>query len=80
MTADTRVRVLTRPGCHLCEDACREVARITADLGVGWVEEDITGDEALTAEWSEYVPVLVVDGVVHDWFRVNESRLRAALS
>jgi hypothetical protein len=40
---------------------------------------DITGDEALMQQWSEYVPVIVVDGKVHDWFRVREDRLRAAL-
>jgi glutaredoxin len=74
------VTVLTRPGCHLCEDACAEVARITAELGVGWREQDITGDPDLVAKWSEYVPVILVDGAVHDWFRVQEVRLRTALS
>lgn len=75
----TRVVVYTKPGCHLCEDASDAVARITADLGVGWETLDITGDEALMQQWSEYVPVIVVDGKVHDWFRVREDRLRAAL-
>lgn len=79
MNGDARVVVLTRPGCHLCEDACREVARITADLGVSWAERDITGDAGLEAQWSEYVPVVFVDGEVHGWFRVDEQRLRKAL-
>ena len=74
-----RVQVLTKPGCHLCDDACAEVARITAELGVGWRAVDITGDDELTTRWSEYVPVVLVDGEVHDWFRVREDRLRAAL-
>ena len=76
----TRVVVYTKPGCHLCEDACAAVARITADVGVGWESLDITGDESLMQQWAEYVPVIVVDGKVHDWFRVREDRLRAALS
>jgi hypothetical protein len=75
-----RVRVLTKPGCHLCEDACAEVARIAADVGVGWQAVDITGDDELMAQWEEYVQVIVVDGEVHDWFRVREDRLRAALA
>ena len=75
-----RVAVYTKPGCHLCEDACAAVARITSDVGVDWEDVDITGDEALMAQWAEYVPVIVVDGVVHDWFRVREDRLRAALA
>jgi hypothetical protein len=76
---DVRVQVLTKSGCHLCEDACEAVARITADLGVGWQATDISDDAALLAKWAEYVPVVLVDGEVHDWFRVREDRLRAAL-
>jgi glutaredoxin len=75
-----RVVVLTRPGCHLCADACAVVARVSTEMGVGWLEQDITGDDELTAKWGEYIPVVVVDGEVHTWFRVDERRLRAALS
>jgi len=74
-----RVQVLTKPGCHLCDDACTEVARIAGELGVGWHATDISGDDDLVARWAEYVPVILVDGQVHDWFRVREDRLRAAL-
>lgn len=74
-----RVVVYTKPGCHLCEDACADVARITAELGESWEPLDISGDEALMAQWGEYIPVIVVDGQVHDWFRVRANRLRAAL-
>jgi len=75
-----RVRVYTKPGCHLCEDACAAVARITTDVGVGWEAVDISNDDALMQRWGEYIPVIVVDGEVHDWFRVREDRLREALS
>ena len=78
MTA--RVQVYTKPGCHLCEDACAAVARITSDLGVGWDDVDVSSDEALMQQWGEYIPVILVDGEVLDWFRVREDRLRAALS
>ena len=75
-----RVVVLSRPGCHLCADACAAVERVATDTGVTWVEQDITGDAELTAKWGEYIPVVVIDGEVHTWFRVDEARLRAALS
>jgi hypothetical protein len=78
MTA--RVVVLTRPGCHLCEDACVVVDRVAADVGVAWSQLDISDDLDLTARWGEYIPVVMVDGEVHDWFRVDEQRLRAALA
>ena len=74
-----RVVVRSRAGCHLCADACVVVARVADDLGVEWREHDIDGDAELTAKWGEYVPVIVIDGEVHTWFRVDEARLRAAL-
>jgi hypothetical protein len=75
-----RVRLLTRPGCHLCDDARPVVARVCADLGVGWEEVDVTADEALLAQFWEQIPVTMVDGRQHDFWRVDETRLRAALA
>lgn len=75
----SRVVVYTKPGCHLCEDACAVVARVARDIGASWEDVDISGDDALMRQWGEYIPVVVVDGKVHDWFRVREDRLRAAL-
>ena len=75
-----RVVVLSKPGCHLCADACRDVARIAEDVGITWAEQDISNDIQLMTQWAEYVPVIVVDGEVHGWFRVDEPRLRQALS
>ncbi|HET6816593.1 MAG TPA: glutaredoxin family protein [Mycobacteriales bacterium] len=75
-----RVVVLSRPGCHLCADACAVVARVAAAAGATWEEQDISGDAALTEQWGEYIPVVIVDDQVHTWFRVDEDRLRAALA
>lgn len=80
MSAEARIIVLSKPGCHLCADACSAVARIAAELGVTWAERDIAADAQLMAQWSEYVPVVLVDGEVHGWFRVDEARLRQTLS
>jgi glutaredoxin len=73
------VVVLSKPGCHLCEDACRDVARIATELAVEWTERDISDDTELMAQWAEYVPVVMVDDEVHGWFRVDEARLRTRL-
>jgi glutaredoxin len=75
-----RVVVLSKPGCHLCEAACSDVARIAEELAVTWAEHDISDDEELMSQWAEYVPVVMVDGEVHGWFRVDESRLRTTLT
>jgi glutaredoxin len=75
-----RVTVFTKPGCHLCEEALAVVTRVSEDLDVGWDEVDISTDDELLAEWWEQIPVTFVDGVQHDYWRVDEARLRAALA
>ena len=66
-------------GCHLCEDARAVIERVTADLGVSWSERDITQSEEDLKAYSEMIPVTLIDGVQHDYWRVSEDRLRAAL-
>jgi hypothetical protein len=74
-----RVTLLTRPGCHLCADARAVVARVAADLGVPWEERDITASADDLARYSDMIPVTLIDGVQHDFWRVSEERLRTAL-
>ena len=75
-----RVTVYTRPGCHLCETALATVAAVCADLGTDFEEVDISGSEELTRRFTDEVPVTFVDGRQHDFWRVDETRLRAALA
>ena len=78
--ADTaRVTVYGKPGCHLCEDAVEVIARVCADLGTSYEEVDITTDPDLQHRYGEQIPVTFVDGAQHDFWRVDERRLRAAL-
>ena len=74
-----RITLLSRPGCHLCDDARAVIARVAADFGVGWEERDITLSADDLAQYSEMIPVTFIDGVQHDFWRVSEDRLRAAL-
>jgi hypothetical protein len=74
------VTLLTRPGCHLCDDARAVVARVAADLGVPWHERDITRSESDLRAYGDLIPVTLIDGVQHDFWRVSEQRLRAALT
>jgi glutaredoxin len=75
-----RVLLLSRPGCHLCDDAREVVARVTTELDERFVERDITEDPALVTAHGESIPVVFVDGVQVDFWRVSEPRLRAALA
>ncbi len=55
------------------------IARVTGELGVGWTERDITTSHEDLDRYAEMIPVTLIDGVQHDFWRVSEDRLRAAL-
>lgn len=78
--ARRKVQLLTRAGCHLCDDARRLVERVTAETGVPWGETDVDGDPALRAEYGDLVPVVLVDGRELGYWRIEETRLRRALA
>ena len=70
----------TRDGCHLCEDAQVVVEKVCGELGVPWEGKDITQDRALYEEYWEQIPVVLVDGRQHTFWRVDEGRLRKELT
>ncbi|WP_433504403.1 glutaredoxin family protein [Pseudonocardia halophobica] len=74
------VTVLSRANCHLCEVAEADVARICAELGVEWRTEDVDSDPELRAEYGDMVPVILIDGKQHGYYRVEEERFRTALT
>jgi hypothetical protein len=75
-----RVVVVTKAGCHLCEDAIAVVTDVCGSLAVEWAARDLaTVDEPQRAQWTELIPVVLVDGEVHEVFRVDPVRLRQAL-
>ncbi|MBO2460453.1 glutaredoxin family protein [Actinomadura violacea] len=79
-TGEVRITLLGKPGCHLCEDARAVIERVAADLDVPWDERDITRSEADTKEYWEQIPVTLINGVQHDFWCVDEARLRAAIA
>jgi glutaredoxin len=74
-----RVTLYSRPGCHLCDDARAVIAAVCADLGEAYEEVDITTDDDLEDRYRDEIPVTLVDGRQHDFWRVDAARLRAAL-
>jgi len=74
-----RITLISKPGCHLCDQAREVIERVAGDLGVQWVELSILDDPELSAAYWEQIPVTLVDGAQHDYWAVDENRLRAAL-
>ena len=79
MSPPARVRIYSKPGCHLCDDARAVIEAVCAELGESFDEVDISADEILMHEYGEQIPVTFVDGSQHDFWRVDPRRLRAAL-
>lgn len=77
--AGHRVTLITRDGCHLCEDAERQLAGLSDELGFELLVLDVDADRARANEYSERVPVILIDGAEHGYWRLEEARFRAAL-
>ena len=78
MTA--RVTLYSKPGCHLCDDARAVIERVCAETGTSYDDVDITTSAELMSAYGEQIPVTFVDGRQHDFWRVDEARLRQALA
>ena len=74
-----RVTLVGKPDCHLCDAAREVIAAVCAETGDTFVELSITEDPELADLYWEQIPVTLVDGVQHDFWRVDPARLRAAL-
>ena len=75
-----RVTLYSRPGCHLCDAAREVVAQVCAELGESFAEVSVDDDPDLRERFGDEVPVTFVDGRQHDFWRVDATRLRAALT
>lgn len=74
-----RVRLIGKPGCHLCDEARAVIVAVCDEVGAAWDEVSILDDPRLADLYWEQIPVTVVDGKVLDIWRIEPARLRAAL-
>jgi len=81
--ASVALTLIGKPGCHLCDDARQAIAGVVAEVAdrveVTIDERSILDDEVLLERYSEEIPVVLIDGRVHNIWRVDPERLRAAL-
>lgn len=80
MSAAPLITVLSRPGCHLCEEALAALAPIAAEHGAEIVEVNIETDDELHREHLERIPVIVIGGAEVCHHFVDSTAVRAALS
>jgi hypothetical protein len=84
------LQLLTKPGCHLCDEARMVVetvvsqfrsvhAGVAANIQVQIYETNILEDEELLNLYGEEIPVLQINGKTHGYWRIDPIRLLAAL-
>ncbi|MBA2514090.1 MAG: glutaredoxin family protein [Solirubrobacterales bacterium] len=75
------VKLYTRPDCHLCDEARRELEamRRAGQLFV-LVEVDIDGDDELLRRHLERIPVIELDGEEVSALGLDEDALRTRLA
>ena len=80
MSAFATVTLVTKPGCHLCDAAREIVVGVVSDTtGAEFVERSILDDAELYDRFVEEIPVVLINGAVHNIWRVDADRLRGAL-
>ena len=81
MTQEIQLTLIGKPGCHLCDDAEVVIHDVLADFegSVTLTKQNILDDDALFARYSEEIPVLLINGQVHNYWRIDPVRFREAL-
>ena len=75
----TVVTVYSRKNCHLCDVAIESLESVKVELDFEIEKRYIDGDIELTNKYGEEVPVIHIDGLHHDMFRVDLERFRSSL-
>ena len=84
--ATALLTLIGKPGCHLCDDARDVVGSVVAKLAddasapkITLEERSILDDAELHERYLEDIPVLLINGKVHNYWRIDPVRLRTAL-
>ena len=73
------LRLLSRPGCHLCEEMRAEVDRMLDGDAHCWEVVDVDSDDEIARRWGDSIPVLFVNGRLYAKVRVPKLAARLRL-
>ncbi|CAB4544707.1 MAG: glutaredoxin family protein [Actinobacteria bacterium] len=86
MDYDAELTLITRQGCHLCEEASNDLARLVARFSALYPDKpyavevlDVDSDSALQRKYSEEVPVLLLNGKQVSFFKIDVDRVLALM-
>ena len=82
MVSEITLTLIGKPGCHLCEDAEAVVTAVVTslpELSISVEEKNIEEDKDLFDSYWDQIPVLLINGKVHNYWRIDPVRLTKAL-
>jgi glutaredoxin len=77
---DIEVTIYSRSNCHLCEVALGVLQGLQDEITFSIEKILIDGDVELEKKYGEQVPVIHINGQMHDFFRVDPERFRNSIS
>ena len=75
----TKVVIYSRINCHLCEEAEKNVREVLVEIPFDLEVIHIDQDQELGRLYGEEVPVTLINGAKHDYFRVDKKRFSEAI-
>jgi len=75
----TTITIYSRHGCHLCDDAFNDLESMREELNFEINVVNIDEDAELVKLYSDQVPVIHIDGIHHDFYKVDPTRFRSSL-
>jgi glutaredoxin len=75
----TTITIFSRHGCHLCDDAQSTLESLQEELNFEIKVVNIDEDDDLVKLYSDQVPVIHIDGIHHDFYKVDPLRFRSSL-
>jgi glutaredoxin-like protein DUF836 len=70
-----RYELVTREGCHLCDEMAKVLDAVLPRFGLGYAPVDVDADPALRERFGDVVPVLLRDGAPVAKVQVGEREL-----
>ena len=74
-----KVVIYSRVNCHLCQEAEKTLREVLEEIPFELKVIFIDGDQELERLYGEEVPVTLINGAKHDYFRVDKKRFSEAI-
>lgn len=80
MTNKHSVKLYSKPGCHLCENAKAALESLSNKFEYSLQEFDITQDPPIFEKYRYLIPVMIIDDAIELDGRIDSQKLYRALA